>query len=171
LAGHQRDRVKALREALRALLDHAALSASEAWAPGPHHAMLWYGEPDKRESLRFEPLAPQPARAWLAALVGDLLGQAHAYLMPCEAVLQLASRFDRVTGLELVAAIERVREEWGGGQSVYGPVPRPLEQPSPAPAAALAMAQRRFGLFFELADLTAWGGKGRPKKKSPGRKR
>lgn len=171
LKGGERDRVRALRESLRAFVDHVALAATETWPTGPHSALLLYDDPALHWALPFRAVSPERARRWLAEVAADLLEGAHAYLMPCEAVLRLADRFESITGEELVASIEQVRDSWDGGQSAYGPVPHAVRQAPPDPADALRWARRRFGLFFELAQLDGADGADCPGKHRGGRKR
>ena len=152
-------RVDELRYALRAFFDHAALScadggssdsgSSDGGRAGPAHASVQLlGDVDLPPALvPFAPLAAPVARAWLSGLVHDLLARPHAYLLPVEAVLRVADRFDAVRGEELLESIEVVRERWGGGQSRYGPVRDAPERYAPPPLGELEeMVERRFGL-------------------------
>lgn len=143
-------RTLALRHALRGFLDHVALSALGLPAR-EHSARVLFGEGEGLDATtRFATVDAARARSYLAAVAADLLGAPHARLMPCEAVLRLADRFDRLGADELHASIEHVRAG-GAGSEAYGPVPAPAERPSLPPDEALAAARRRFGLFFELA--------------------
>lgn len=144
-----RGRVTALRYALRAFVDHAALSASGREAP-LHRAVQLYGDrEDARPSvIGFAGLSVAEARSWLSSLARDLIARRHAYLLPCEAVLRLADRWDQVDGAELVRSVEEVRDRWGGGQSRFGPVREPLRYPPLAPGDAEEVAERRFGPFL-----------------------
>lgn len=144
-----RGRVTALRYALRAFVDHAALSASGREAP-LHRAVQLYGDrEDARPSvIGFAGLSVAEARSWLSALARDLIARRHAYLLPCEAVLRLADRWDQVDGAALVRSVEEVRDRWGGGQSRFGPVREPLRYPPLPPGEAEEVAERRFGPFL-----------------------
>jgi hypothetical protein len=141
--------VTSLRHALRAFFDHAALSASGRVAPS-HRAVHLLGDRDDARPaiVAFDALSQQSASRWLGELVRDLVSRKHVYLMPCEAVLRLAERWNEVRGEDLVASIEEVRDHWDGGQSRFGPVREPLRYPPPAPGEAEEAAERRFGPFL-----------------------
>lgn len=151
--GGARGHLHALRWGLRAFFDHAALSAMGRDGE-PHRAVQLYGDqPGGRVTeLPFAPLTREEARGWLASLTGDLLGQSHAYLLPVEAVLRFAERFDEARGAALLDSIAMVRDRWNGGQSRWGPVRDPLRYPPPPLGDAEAMVERRFGLIFDRLE-------------------
>ncbi|HEY8923587.1 MAG TPA: hypothetical protein VIU64_04350, partial [Polyangia bacterium] len=144
-------------EALRLFLDHVLLAAT-APAGEPARArrglLLTLPKPDLKTPkpgvtrIDFAPLAPERARDYLHALVADLFGRTHDYLLPCEAVFMHA-RGDK----ELVECITEVRDDpyyRRTSTTGRGPVPEPFESPIPPAADAQAFVDRRFGLFFEL---------------------
>ncbi len=139
-----RGRMEELRYGLRAFFDHAALAALGE-SDGVRRSVQLYADRDRPVQLAYGPLSASDARAWLRALVGDLLGGAHAYLFPIEAVLLLEPRFSTARGEELVDSIELVRNRYGGGQSRWGPVRDAVRRAAPEPGLAEAMAERRFG--------------------------
>lgn len=135
---------------LRAFLTHVALSASGALEPREHAAWVVYADGGSTaEHARLAALSRDASREWLASIAADLLAGPHAHFMPCEAVFLAAKDgLDAVTGEDLVAAVDTVRDEKGGGSSRFGPVPRALARPAPPPDLALAIARRRYGLFY-----------------------
>lgn len=146
-----RGRVTSLRYALRAFFDHVALSAAGREAE-LHRAVHLLGDQDDAQPLILvlDGLSSEAARVYLRELVRDLLGRRHAYLMPCEAVLRLAERWNELRGEELVLSVEEVRDRWDGGQSRFGPVRDAFLYPPLAPGEAEEVAERRFGLFLRL---------------------
>lgn len=144
-----RGRVNALRYALRAFFDHAALSASGSEVES-HRSVHLYGDREnpRPSILTFDGMTSHEATAWLSDLVRDLVSRRHAYLMPCEAVLRLAERWNEVNGDDLVRSVEEVRDRWGGGQSRFGPVREPLRYPPLPPGELDEIAARRFGPFL-----------------------
>lgn len=144
-----RGRTATLRYALRAFFDHAALSAAGREASSHRAVHLLGDRDDARPSIvAFDGLSQAQAIDWLGGLVRELVSRRHGYLMPCEAVLRLAERWEQVRGEELVASVEEVRDRWDGGQSRYGPVREPLGYPPLLPGDAEDAAERRFGLFL-----------------------
>ena len=115
---------------------------------GAHRAALVFGDRPAPSVFTFAPLTAEAATQWLAGLAGELRAGPHAVFFPIEAVLRAKDPFDAT---ELRVAIEAVRNDWGGGQSRFGPVRDALEYP--APDDAVGLARRRFGPF--LAALRA----------------
>jgi exodeoxyribonuclease V gamma subunit len=152
------------KDRLRAFVDHLALAAS-GLSTGAHEAIVVWsrGGEHKPHRDRFGPVSPERARAYLSALVADMLTGArdasgrptgvHDYLLPCEAIFD-ARRKKR----DLVEEIERVRDAYFERpflvfSSVLGPVPEAAERHQPPPPVEAArMVSSRFGLFFELAE-------------------
>ncbi|MFW6050069.1 MAG: exodeoxyribonuclease V subunit gamma [Myxococcota bacterium] len=157
------DKTHRLRYALRGFFDHVALAATAA--PRAAHRVAVLDAPGGEEGTDDEPhrapiglgaLDRERARAWLAERAGELLGGAHDYYLPCEAVLRKFGSFGRLREGDLLDSIEYVRNpfrNYRGGSSRFGPVPDATERPAPDGERALAMVRGRFGLFFELADL------------------
>jgi exodeoxyribonuclease V gamma subunit len=138
---------------LRAFVDHALLAASGLGADRAHTSLLVVATTDKPvvESHVLPPLTQDEARGWLRDRVRELLGQPHAYFLPCEAVFvhSLGS-----PDAPLVPVIEAARDKLRGGdgplalRSAYGPVPRPQDYVIPEESAARAMIAARFGLLL-----------------------
>ncbi len=141
---------------LRAFVDHAVLAASGLGADRAHKSLLVVATTDKPvvEAHELPPLTQDEARSWLRDRVRELLGQPHAYFLPCEAVFLHAAGPPEAP---VVPVIEAARDKLRGGdgplalRSAYGPVPRPQEYPVPDEAAARAMIQARFGALLRPA--------------------
>jgi exodeoxyribonuclease V gamma subunit len=138
---------------LRAFVDHAVLAASGLGADRAHTSLLVVATTDKPvvESHVLAPLTQDEARSWLRDRVRELLGQPHAYFLPCEAV------FVHALGppdAPVVPVIEMARDKLRGGdgplalRSAYGPVPRPQDYPIPEESVARAMIDARFGILL-----------------------
>jgi exodeoxyribonuclease V gamma subunit len=144
------------RERLRAFLDHVALSAAGVTTGAHASLVVWSrGGQHKLRRDRFRPVTRERARAYLAAVVADMLEGTrgtgvHDYLLPCEAV------FARKP--DLPAQIEQMRDAYlelpfKAFSTVNGPVPEAVERHDPPSAEqAAAMVERRFGLYFELLE-------------------
>jgi len=141
---------------LRAFVDHAMLAASGLGADRAHKSLLIVATTDKPvvEAHELPPLTQDEARCWLRDRVRELLGQPHAYFLPCEAVFLHAAGPPEAP---VVPVIEAARDKLRGGdgplalRSAYGPVPRPQEYPIPDEGAARAMIQARFGVLLRPA--------------------
>jgi exodeoxyribonuclease V gamma subunit len=138
------------RDLLRAFVDHAMLAASGLGADRPHRSLVVVatsGAPVV-DAIELAPLTQDEARSWLRDRVRELLGQPHAYFLPCEAVFVHAAR-DR--DAPVVPVLEEARDKLRGGdgppalRSAYGPVSRPQDFPIPTEEAARAMIDARFG--------------------------
>ncbi len=138
---------------LRAFVDHAVLAASGLGANRPHTSLVVVATSDtpKVEANVLPALTQDEARGWLTDRVRELLGQPHAYFLPCEAVFVHAVQ---PADVPVVPFIEIARDKLRGGdgplalRSAYGPVPRPQEYPIPDEGAARAMIAARFGLLM-----------------------
>jgi exodeoxyribonuclease V gamma subunit len=155
------------KDRLRAFVDHLALAAA-GLSNGAHQAIVAWSRGGDHRLYRdgFRPVTAERARAYLAALVADMLTGArdaggrptgvHDYLLPCEAVFD-ARRRNR----DVVEEVERMRDAYFEKpflvfSSVSGPVPEAAERHHPPPPAEAArMVSARFGLFFELAEEPA----------------
>lgn len=145
------------RIALRAFVEHAVLSASGVAEQRPHGSLVVIGTADEtsQEHCVFGALSRDQASAWLRNVLRDLLGGAHAYFLPCEAVLAW-SRGD--PGSTLATWIESARERLGDSddrsalRSSYGPVPSPSDYPAPDESTLRTIVARRFGLIFEKSE-------------------
>lgn len=160
----QNEASSSAKDRLRAFFDHVALAACGS-SDGPHGAFVARATEAEHDLswARFRPVDSARARAFLAAVVRDMLAGArdaagrptgvHDYLLPCEAVFEA-----RNGRRSLVEEVEHLRDNYFENSrlrfsSLYGPVPEPLERHDPPPAdEAVRMAHDRFGLFFELLE-------------------
>jgi hypothetical protein len=162
------DRARRQRDRLRAFVEHLALSAA-GLSSGPLGALVVRAQGGEHETnpARFRALPAEAARAYLGALVTDLVTGArdaaglptgvHPYLLPCEAVFSARDR-----NKDLVEEIERLRDNYLEKPSllrfstVDGPVPEAVERHEPPPAPeARRLAESRFGLYFDLLEEVA----------------
>ena len=129
------------------------LAASGLGADRAHTSLLVVATTDKPvvEAHLLAPLTKDEALRWLRDRVRELLGQPHAYFLPCEAV------FVHSLGppdAPVVPVIEAARDKLRGGdgplalRSAYGPVPRPQDYAIPDEGAARAMIAARFGVLL-----------------------
>ncbi|HEY1696385.1 MAG TPA: exodeoxyribonuclease V subunit gamma [Polyangiaceae bacterium] len=141
------------RALLRALVDHAVLAASGVDAGRARRSVSVVATADVPvvDAEELPPLGEDAAKAWLRDRVRELLGEAHAYFFPCEAVFVHRGRSGATT---VTSVLEEARDRMRGGdgppalRSAYGPVPRPQEYPLPTEAAAQAMIATRFGVLW-----------------------
>jgi exodeoxyribonuclease V gamma subunit len=141
------------RDLIRAFVDHAVLAASGRGADRPHRSLVvvaTHGAPVVDETT-LPPLTRDEARCWLRDRVRELLGQPHAYFLPCEAVFVQAARGSEAPW---VPVLEEARDKLRGGdgppalRSAYGPVPRPQDYPIPEEEQARAMIDARFAIIL-----------------------
>jgi exodeoxyribonuclease V gamma subunit len=129
------------RYLLRGFLDHLALSAAGR-ATGEHvTTVITTG--DHVSQYRLAPWTADEARAYLAALIADLLDGQHEYLLPCEAVFTFRDKPDR----PIAAVIEGLKSQGRGFSCLYGPVSQ-IDHLD-APRDAEAVIERRFGPLFQ----------------------
>lgn len=137
--------LKARKRALRAFLDHLALTAlgRDGLPRGACFLFANDGEPAVGH-FRFQARAQAEAHARLAAWIQDLLEGDHAVFLPIEAVLE--GWEDRRLSPEDLRAfhLDHARE---GYSTLWGPVPDP--QRFPPPPHPLDLVERRLGDFLE----------------------
>ncbi len=142
---------------LRGFLDHVVLRAAGIDPGAGHRTLVAFAGPTGSQdaSLRFRPLEPGHARQLLGRWLTDLLSEAHAYFLPCEAVFEDPRGWRTLTPEKLEQALAKVRRR--GGRWHYGPLPADRVAALPAPPAeeALALVQGRFGAYFQLAGLAS----------------
>jgi hypothetical protein len=145
------DRERNDKDSLRAFLDHVALAASLPEDEPPHPFAGVVARPSRDAGLTppqplvWAPLERAAARAYLTALLGELLSGVHAYLFPCEAVFRsLDGQMSLVDRIDQVRADRFYREQ---SSSNWGPVPEPFDHPTPDAALAERYATTRFGLW------------------------
>jgi exodeoxyribonuclease V gamma subunit len=130
------------RDLIRGFLDHVALSASGLANDRPHvTTVITAGDHVGRYGLA--PWSTDAAHAYLAALVADMLGATHEYLLPCEAVFAYREKPDR----PLAAVIDGLKSRGMGFSCLYGPVSQ-IDHLD-APRDAEAVIERRFGPLFQ----------------------
>lgn len=135
-------KLRAEKSLLRALIDHALATASGATQGGPHEGVFVDGD-GLTSAVAFEAFdSTAAARAYLEALVVDLLTGPHAYLMPFEAVFA-----HKAEGKTIEAEVESLRGT-DHFSSRYGPVKRIDDLEAPTADAAASMIDRRFAPFF-----------------------
>lgn len=134
------------RHLIRGFLDQLALSAS-GLVPGHivEHAhvttVITAGDHVAQYSLA--PWTADEARAYLTALVTDMLGRTHEYLLPCEAVFAYRDKPER----PIASVIDSFKSRGAGMSCLYGPVSQ-IDHLD-APADADAVIERRFGPLFQ----------------------
>ncbi|MGM0555524.1 MAG: exodeoxyribonuclease V subunit gamma [Myxococcota bacterium] len=145
------------RYVLNGFFDYLAMAATGVLedAPGflaasnPRLRLVADGNKKQRPETyvtRFGPLTQERATAFLEALVAEMFGRAHDYLMPIEPILDWASPDEERSIAELVDYYRG--SPWKKMSSQYGPIHdwKAFEPP----ADAEAIAEQRFGLLFEL---------------------
>jgi exodeoxyribonuclease V gamma subunit len=159
------------RDTLRAFVDYLALTAStpEGQTPGPFQGAVCRPDTDKPfaplQRVSFAALTPADARRYLSDRATELLGRAHAYLLPCEAVFMARKAQPPRPVTECVAQIRSDAYYRGTTSSAFGPVPEPFDYPVPTEDEASRMVEARFGLFFNLSPSAD-----RPEKSAKGRR-
>jgi hypothetical protein len=140
---------KLQKDALRAFIDHVALSAhGAARAAGARHvAHVILRDGAGRPEL--EPISQADARAYLIALVAEMFTGVHDYLLPCEAVFA-----QNVRGTDLDDAVDTLlstpRRKFS---SSYGPVKELERFDVPTAAVASGMVGVRFQPYFGLQKV------------------
>ena len=144
------ERVRLLRLALRGLCDHLLLAASGTLEGEPREVVLLRrGQGVARlERQGLAPLSRAAALAYLATLGEDLVSGVHAYLLPCEAVLQAWVEAKEALPLDPEAVAEAARQRLANDRAAcssrWGPVPEPELYAPPPPEALRAMLARRW---------------------------
>ena len=141
---------------LRGLIDHVVLRAAGIDSGAPHRTLIAYAGPTGSQdaSLRFGPLDTKGARSILEGWLAELLGRAHAYFLPAEAVFADPRGWRSLTPDKLEEELTKARRR--GGRWHFGPLPAERVKALPAPPRdeAHAMVLRRFAPYFTLAGLT-----------------
>jgi exodeoxyribonuclease V gamma subunit len=107
------------------------------------------GKPDANVR-RLRGIDRRRAREYLAGVLAEMLGQRHAYLLPCEAVFAYLSRKQTPIAQSIEEMMENDRVACS---SRRGPVPDFTLFEPPGEDEALAMIERRFGLFRDCGGL------------------
>jgi exodeoxyribonuclease V gamma subunit len=134
------------RYRVRGAIDRAALAAGGLLPLDGRHAMTILSGAGRAHSFRFAPMTAGEGRAYLVALVQELLARAHDYLLPCEAVLVRSRRNGggvREAIRDLVASGRFFSSR--GGPLRIGPHFLPPDE-------AEAMIARRFGPWFDRME-------------------
>jgi hypothetical protein len=139
-------------KALRAFVDHVALSAS-GLSEDDHAALLCFAGVKQPPTLKVRPFAPmgrERARAYLAELSSELLTGVHDYFLPCEAALGILAKPGDAAGI-----LARRREDVAHTQSRFGPVRHPERARLLDADEALSICRRRYAPFLAGADQPA----------------
>lgn len=131
-----RERFHPQKESLKGFLDHVFSCAAGLGAAEPYTVVAPAAptQEDVRTILvRFAPIEPDRARAYLAQIIADLLSGVHEYVLPCEAV------FGSIDPVKL--------DRTSSGR---GPVPHPEDYPRLVEPERESVVQRRFGLYFQV---------------------
>jgi exodeoxyribonuclease V gamma subunit len=138
------------RDFLGVFLTHLALTVLDD-QPRPTRALIIRPKDGEArvDERRFAPLAPADARAYLTSLATELVGNVHAYFLPCEGVFYWKRHRDKGEEIGVRTSVLILRDDnWTRFASDRGPVPDPREYPVPSAAEADALAERRLGLFL-----------------------
>ena len=115
------------------------------------------GEPRVDERL-FGEVDPDTARAYLAALAGDLLRGVHGYFLPCEGVFTWKRRADKGEAIGIRDAVLLLRDDnWTRFVSDRGPIPDAREYPVPPESEAAELVERRFRPYLTAIASEASG--------------
>lgn len=128
---------------LRGFVDHVVLAAA-GLTEAPHRVMTVTGS-GQVDAVSLSAWSRAEAHEYLTALLGDLLGRPHEYLLPCEAVLERKS--DQTVGDKTRALLGSTGRTTISSQ--YGPVRRIDQLRIPDDADADLMVARRFGPYFD----------------------
>lgn len=130
---------------LGAWIDHMALAAAGLSSGERMTSMVLVGS-RKPRTATFEPVTPAAARAYLSALVTEMLWTAHAYFLPLEAAEQYRKSVGAESLREICADLRA--DEHKAVRSDRGPVPHARGYEAPAEQAGREMVRRRLGGFF-----------------------
>jgi exodeoxyribonuclease V gamma subunit len=148
------------RDLLRPYFTHLALSVMDGQAR-PTRAILIRPNDDgspRIDSQVFPPVTAADARGYLAALATELLGETHAYFLPCEAVFTWRRRQVKGEAIDVRESVLLLRDDnWTRFVSDRGPIPESRGYPVPTADDAAAMVARRFGPYFEALRDSAEG--------------
>lgn len=143
------------RDLLRGWVTHLALAASGVNAGRPLRAVVIRPADNRMAGAgrsvdeTFPALTIEEARAHLATLTAELLGDVHDYLLPCEGVFTWRRRQKKGEAMSIPAAVRLLRDDgFTRLSSDRGPVPDARRYRVPPDDVAEAMVARRFGPFF-----------------------
>jgi exodeoxyribonuclease V gamma subunit len=140
------------RDFLAGFLDALILRLFEENDRGEFQVHVLTPAPGKPElnARRLRGIDHTRAREYLGALLAEMLGGKHAYLLPCEAVFAYLGK----KGTPIAESVTRmVEDENAPCSSRWGPVPDFTLYEPPSEDEAAAMIERRFGLFRECGGL------------------
>ncbi len=146
---------RTFRYLLRGIIDHAALAAAEQTKNAERRILSLYALNPAETGLRglqLKAMDPQKARSWFADILTALIGSAHDYLLPCEAVFfeYYKRRKGQPDGKLLTYYINELAENsWARFSSLWGPVPLPRQYSPPSADKAAEMVSKRFSPLFE----------------------
>jgi exodeoxyribonuclease V gamma subunit len=156
------------RDHLDAFFTHLALTALDD-DPRPTRALTIRPKRDddspRIDERRFAAIAPAEARAYLTSLAAELVGEVHAYFLPCEGVFYWKRHRDKGEEIGVRTSVLILRDDgWTTFASDWGPVPDSREYPVPDAARAEALVARRFGPYFQA--IAAGGAAPAPARRS-----
>jgi hypothetical protein len=122
-------------------VDQMVLAAAGVVADGGRRlAVLVAGAPDSAKQVRtLEEVSRDEARRWLTEVLTDLLGGAHAYLLPVEWAEKVLDR-GRTVATAMPDSLDKL-------SSRYGPIRNADAYPRPPEEVGRAMLERRFRHF------------------------
>jgi exodeoxyribonuclease V gamma subunit len=137
------------KDFLAGFLDALVLSLIEDIDLAEFQVHILLGKPEENVRL-LRGIDRGRAREYLAGVLADMLGQRHAYLLPCEAVFAFLSEKQTPIAESVEAMVESDRIPCS---SRWGPVPDFTRYDPPSEADARALIERRFGLFRDCGGL------------------
>jgi exodeoxyribonuclease V gamma subunit len=114
------------------------------------HLLTDSGGKPEANVRRLHGIDPGRAREYLAGVLAEMLGQRHAYLLPCEAVFAYLTKKRTPIAESVEAMVESDRMPCS---SRWGPVPDFTLYDPPDEDDARAMIERRFGLFRDCGGI------------------
>jgi exodeoxyribonuclease V gamma subunit len=150
VTGVARDRVQH-KDFLSGFLDAlvASLIEKRDWAEFDVHVLTASGGPSGKLPRRLRAIEQEPARSYLTEILAEMLGERHAYLLPCEAVFEHLTKDKTIAG----CVESLVEDDRASCSSRWGPVPDFGRYEPPDDETARALIERRFGLFRKCGGL------------------
>jgi exodeoxyribonuclease V gamma subunit len=140
------------KDLLGGFLDAVALSLIRHHDPAEYHVHVLTGSSGGNgdaSQRRLCGIDEARARDYLTGVLAEMLGEPHAYLLPCEAVFANLTK-----GTRIAESVETMKEsDRAACSSRYGPVPDFSLYDPPDDAEAEAMIDRRYGLFRECGGV------------------
>ena len=140
---------------LRGFLDHVLLSAAGVSSAHEYSVCLFAADGHEPVSVPFGAFTQESAQEYLTTLLHDMLSRVHAYLLPCDAFLELRSGgYVEIDWEKLNKKLDGLRDSVEYTSSQYGPIKNPeLCYEPPTEEEAVAMIRRRFKPFVDKQIL------------------